>query len=278
MDVIDDAMRANSESESVILVIGRSGAGKTTFIDACTSEQYAENFRAHSNESHRSNTYYFDSRRMGRYCFFQEEPSFLENPVGSYNLFLRFTEFLLSEACERVSGIVYVLSHEQETIRQQQLPATIRYSALKSHLKFAKSFIGARSPNSAILAKNRLPIGPQAAAMSQAMDSTWREFFGNQSLGTKEDHSDEVVEAIVNSSEHELQLYTEVYGRARRQLRDTELGRLFTKQLDEWIDEAEKEKKRIKKAGGDLSDIKSKIKLLEKDRKAWKKLKCPDYS
>ncbi|KAK7191669.1 uncharacterized protein CC84DRAFT_1240675 [Paraphaeosphaeria sporulosa] len=243
MDVIDDAMRANSESESVILNI-------LIWTAALLGGQAQER------------------PRMGRYCFFQEEPSFLENPVGSYNLFLRFTEFLLSEACERVSGIVYVLSHEQETIRQQQLPATIRYSALKSHLKFAKSFIGARSPNSAILAKNRLPIGPQAAAMSQAMDSTWREFFGNQSLGTKEDHSDEVVEAIVNS----------MYGRARRQLRDTELGRLFTKQLDEWIDEAEKEKKRIKKAGGDLSDIKSKIKLLEKDRKAWKKLKCPDYS
>lgn len=177
---------------------------------------------------------------------------------------------MCSDEGEHVTGIVYVLNHQQESVAQQPAANSTYPLAFKSHLEFARSWIGS-CPGSTILTINRLP--PEG--IDPRLRAAWDGTLSQQSLGIKEDDPDDVISTVITAREHKLQLWNEIYGKEKKQLRKTQLGKLYTEQLNRWIDQANEEKKRLKRQKLDQTDIKTEIKQLKGYLKTWKELRLP---
>ncbi|KAF2442186.1 hypothetical protein P171DRAFT_487442 [Karstenula rhodostoma CBS 690.94] len=244
-------------------------------IDACTSERYLQRYKTDSSKSHTSETYSkVGSNGLRRRCFFHEEPSFLEDPHESYRLLLDFVKYLLSDEGEHVTGIVYVLNHEQESENLQGQEQSVGRLTLQSYLEFVRSWIGINCPRSIVLTVNRRPEEIYSST-THRINSTWGQVLIGQSSNVMGDDPDGVIRTLITSNEHKLHLWNEIYGKEKKQLRKTEIGQLYTKQLEKWIDETKDWRKKMKKEKRDLSEIDRKITQLKGNLKSWKDLQFP---
>lgn len=144
----------------------------------------------------------------------------------------------------------------------------------RSHLDFMQSWIGSACHRSTILIKNRRELVPSPEPLEREIDRIWNSRLRDQvvDLGNPEPKS--VVKSMITSSPHLVQLRNEVF-EDRKQLRKTQVGQLFIKQLKKWIEEAKDDMKSIKRRNGDTSAINKEIADLKNHLHTWENLKYP---
>ena len=126
--------------------------------------------------------------------------------------------------------------------------------------------MGDESPRSTVLMKNRKPQLPGASHNN--VDLIWHGVLGQQSLGIREGDPSIVIQSLIPLSIHIPRLRDQM---RRKQLRDTEIGKYYSRQLDRWIKDAKKEKK----TNSNKADLKRRIHLLEGFKTSFKKREFP---
>ena len=113
--------------------------------------------------------------------------------------------------------------------------------------------------------KNREPRLPMAS--HNHVDFIWQRVLGHQSLGIKEGDPSIVIQSLIPLSIHIPRLKEQM---RRKQLRDTEIGKYYSKQLDQWIKDAKREMKTNSNFGA-----RRRVDLLERFKSSFKKREFP---
>ena len=127
--MIERANGLRPQQTWVILVVGKTDAGKTTFIDDCTDENYSHIYKSDSSRSHTtSETYSIQGfSHVEKQCYYREIPDILDTPLTSAELLCDVAKILVeSWGRTPIASIVYILNYEQKD-RQPSLDQQLAF-------------------------------------------------------------------------------------------------------------------------------------------------------
>ncbi|KAF2681939.1 hypothetical protein K458DRAFT_75580 [Lentithecium fluviatile CBS 122367] len=275
VDMSQSAVNMTPSESWVILVVGKTGAGKTTFIDSCTAENYLATYAFDSSKSHTTRNIYtirHPTRNLQKNCVYCEIPAFLDAPTSCAELLYDLAKFLVarpSSCLDRrpVAGIIYMLDNTQQ----------VSFRSLRHHLGFTQAWTGENCPRSTNLVVRDGQFPPTPSAETISSGNLWSKYMGKFAHGPHILPGIEPLDIVRNMiipSQHVLRLQKELLD-DKKQLRKTTIGKMYRKQLDEWIEQVKHRKKKLKDKKASTVQEDEVITTLKSQRKIWNNLNFP---